>query len=81
MFSEIFKSEIYEEEGDGSLYSDKNNPRVFLEIKLGYDNSNPERIEIELFKNIVPKTVENFIQLLPKYKSSIFHRIVKNFCL
>ena len=51
------------------------------------------RIEIELFKNIVPKTAENFRALCTgergtgvngvplTYKNSISHRIIKDFML
>ena len=40
---------------------DPNNPIAILDIAIGLKNS--ERIEIELFRNIVPKTVENFITI------------------
>lgn len=34
---------------------------MYLDIKIGVDESvPPERIIIELFKNLVPKTAENF---------------------
>ena len=51
--------------------------------------SDPQRIEIELFKNLVPKTAENFRALCTgekgmgicgkplHYKGTIFHRLVQ----
>ncbi|MCZ6703607.1 MAG: peptidylprolyl isomerase [Ignavibacteria bacterium] len=40
-------------------------------------------IEIELFADKTPKTVENFVGLVEKgyYKGVIFHRVIKNFML
>ena len=64
----------------------KENPQVFLDIKIG--ENEPKRVEIELFKDKVPKTAENFRCLCtgekdPKlhYKGSIFHRVIKNFMI
>ncbi|KAI3704327.1 hypothetical protein L1987_74545 [Smallanthus sonchifolius] len=44
----------------GEDVSTEENPRVFLDISI---NGRPaaERIEIELFANVVPKTAENFL--------------------
>ncbi|CAD5169710.1 unnamed protein product [Musa acuminata subsp. malaccensis] len=68
----------------------KKNPTVFLDISV--DRNPAERMEIELFADVVPKTAENFRALctgekgigdstrLPlHYKGSFFHRIVKGF--
>lgn len=62
-----------------NLYN-KNNKNVYLDIKI---NDNIERIEIELFNDIVPKTTKNFYELCKNkaYKNIKFHRLVKNFCL
>jgi len=64
----------------------KENPVCFLDIKIG-DNE-PKRVEIELFKDKVPKTCENFRCLCTgekgeklHYKGSIFHRVIKNFMI
>ncbi|WOK99424.1 peptidyl-prolyl cis-trans isomerase CYP63-like isoform X2 [Canna indica] len=68
----------------------KKNPIVFLDISV--DERPAERMEIELFADVVPKTAENFRALctgekgigastgMPLcYKGSVFHRIVKGF--
>ncbi|ORX57457.1 peptidyl-prolyl cis-trans isomerase D [Hesseltinella vesiculosa] len=65
------------------------NPRVFFDISIG---GRPEgRIVFELFKDVVPKTAENFRALctgekgegkagIPlSYKNSTFHRVIKGF--
>lgn len=72
-----------------STLLDKNNPIVFLDISI--DNNTSERIFIELFNHIVPKTSENFRQLCCGeiirngkpigYKNTTIHRIVKGFVI
>eukprot|EP00898_Chlorokybus_atmophyticus_P007909 jgi/Chlat1/8119/Chrsp75S00605 len=65
------------------------NPRVFFDITVG---GQPEgRITFELFRDVVPKTAENFRALCTgergvgasgkplHYKGSPFHRIIKDF--
>ncbi|ORE05064.1 peptidyl-prolyl cis-trans isomerase D [Rhizopus microsporus var. microsporus] len=65
------------------------NPRVYFDITIG---GKPEgRVVFELFKDIVPKTAENFRALCTgekgtgksgkplSYKGCTFHRIIKNF--
>ena len=56
------------------------NQTVYLDIKI---NNNIERVEIELFNDIVPNTSKNFYELCKNkaYKNNKFHRLVKNFCL
>jgi len=70
-----------EREGEG-----KTNPRVFLDISVGGEYVG--RLGIELFSNVVPKTVENFRQLCTgeaderlHFKGSIFHRVINRFML
>ena len=62
------------------------NPKVFLDIKIGENEA--KRVEIELFKDKVPKTSENFRALCTGekgenlcYKNSIFHRVIKDFMI
>ena len=72
MYSAMFNQDIYDkapevvkEKGD---YSDPENPRVFFDIKIG--ESEPERIEFELYANAAPKTAENFRCLCTGEKGS-----------
>lgn len=64
------------------LDSDKNhecdtmNPTVTIETELG-------TIEAELFKDKVPKTVDNFVALAQKgfYDGLLFHRVIPDFMI
>ncbi|KAL2916113.1 Peptidyl-prolyl cis-trans isomerase-like 1 [Polyrhizophydium stewartii] len=63
------------------------NPVVFFDVSIGGQPAG--RIKMELFKDIVPKTAENFRQLctgeyrvrgVPQgYKNCHFHRVIKDF--
>ncbi|KAH7399674.1 peptidyl-prolyl cis-trans isomerase H [Pyrenochaeta sp. MPI-SDFR-AT-0127] len=66
------------------------NPIVFFDVTLGGEKLG--RIKIELFKNVVPKTAENFRQFCtgetknsrgqPQgYKGCKFHRVIKGFMI
>lgn len=59
-FQGLFQEELFEY-NEPTDYSDNNNPVVFLDIAIGEES--PQRIEIELFSNLVPKTAENFLKL------------------
>ena len=61
------------------------NPKVYMNIKIG---EKIKKIKIELFKNIVPITVENFKCLCTgekgeklNYKGKIFDKLIKNFII
>ena len=69
------------------------NPRVFFDITVG--GVAEGRIVFELFKDVTPKTAENFRALCTgekgacigtpqkqlHYKGSTFHRVIKQFML
>jgi len=97
MFNKMFAKEIYTseptktDEAEDSA-SSAENPVVFMDIAVG--DAAPQRIEFELYKNVVPRTAENFRALctgekgLAKgcgkplhYKGSIFHRLIKGFMI
>ncbi|KAK4357434.1 hypothetical protein RND71_023044 [Anisodus tanguticus] len=70
--------------------SKKKNPLVFLDVSI--DGKPAERIVIELFADVVPRTAENFRSLCTgekgvgettgkplHYKGCLFHRVIKGF--
>ncbi|XP_038718320.1 peptidyl-prolyl cis-trans isomerase CYP63-like isoform X2 [Tripterygium wilfordii] len=72
------------------MSKNKKNPLVFLDLSI--DGDPVERVVIELFADIVPKTSENFRALCTgemgigkstgkplHYKGTFFHRIIKGF--
>lgn len=59
-------------------------PTVFMDIKIG--DKAKQRVKMELFASVVPKTAENFRALCTgekggklHFKNSIFHRIIPGF--
>ncbi|EAW11580.1 putative peptidyl-prolyl cis-trans isomerase Cpr7 [Aspergillus clavatus NRRL 1] len=66
-------------------------PRVYFDIQIG--KQKPNRVTLELFNDVVPKTAENFRALCTgekgmgkqgkplSFKGSIFHRVIKQFMI
>ena len=82
IFGKLF-SQNYYEKVEICEYSEEHNPKVYFDVQV--EGEEKERIEFELFKNLVPKTVENFLTLCTdgvevnegkklSYKDTIFHR-------
>jgi len=63
--------------------SDKGNYFMSDSITVAIIKTNMGTIEIELFADETPKTVENFIGLAEKgyYEGVVFHRVIKDFML
>lgn len=57
--------------------SDMKNPMVTIEME------NDEKIVVELFPEIAPNTVRNFISLIEKgfYDGTVFHRVIPGFMI
>ncbi|OXB70898.1 UNVERIFIED_CONTAM: hypothetical protein H355_001666 [Colinus virginianus] len=54
-------------------------PQAFMDVAI--EGENIGRLVLELRGDVVPKTVRNFVGLFPKYKGSIFHRIIPQFVI
>jgi peptidylprolyl isomerase len=72
--------------------SSPSNPRVYFDIEINGQLAG--RIVMELFKNVTPRTAENFRKLCTgecgmskisgkplSYKGSIFHRVISGFMM
>src|ERR1700729_816135 len=72
------------ESGTRSRITDMSKPRVFFDISI--DDKPAGRITMELYNDVVPKTVDNFRALCTHehgfgYKKSQFHRVIPQFML
>lgn len=61
----------------GGAQSDSKNPIVTIAMESG------EIIKVELYPNVAPNTVKNFISLVQKgfYNGTIFHRVIPQFMI
>jgi len=70
--------------GGGSKYTNSKNPQVYFDISI--DKKPAGRITFEIFKDVVPKTAENFRALCTNekgygFKDCPFHRIIPQFMI
>ncbi|KAF1326373.1 Peptidyl-prolyl cis-trans isomerase, partial [Globisporangium splendens] len=94
VFGGLFnKVSMYDDKSavEGEPVLDPNNPKVFFDIKIGEEDAG--RVVMQLFKDITPKTAENFRALCTgekgncstgqplHYKGSTFHRVIRNFMI
>lgn len=91
MFANMFSKPLTEDKEEKSEYSDSENPIVYFDVRIG--EKEPQRIEMELYKNLVPKTAENFRALCTgekgigksgkplHFKGCAFHRLIKDFMI
>lgn len=87
----MFSKQLYDDVKAPGDYSDPSNPKVFFDVQIG--DQEIKRMEFELYKNLVPKTAENFRALCTgekgegkagkplHFKNSIFHRLIKGFMI
>lgn len=66
----------FSQERIGDMQAKGTNPVIVFETNQG-------NIEIKLFNDVAPKTVENIVGLIAKkyYDGLIFHRVIKNFMI
>jgi cyclophilin family peptidyl-prolyl cis-trans isomerase len=60
----------------------KSKARIHVFMDISINDENIGKVIIELFNDIVPLTVDNFVYMIKNnYKGSIFHRIIKDFII
>lgn len=52
--------------------------RSLVNVEFTFENGQVEPVQILLFNDIVPKTVENFLRLIPKYIGSRVFKVIKS---
>ncbi|XP_011684552.1 PREDICTED: peptidyl-prolyl cis-trans isomerase D isoform X2 [Wasmannia auropunctata] len=79
------------EEDKSSPLTNEDNPIVFLDVAIGPEKVG--RVVVELFKNVVPRTAENFRVLCTgergaglkaarlHYKGTVFHKVISQFMI
>ncbi len=72
----LFSTSLFAQIKEAPKKTEVKNPIVVLQTNQG-------DIEVELFPDIAPKAVKNFIELSKKgyYNGIIFHRVIKNFMI
>ena len=90
-FGGLFGKVSMYDDKDGILAPSKENPYVFFDIEHGEEKMG--RIVMQIYKDITPKTAENFRCLVTgekgdgksgkplHYKGSTFHRVIKDFMI
>ena len=71
------KNEVAETKDNGDKYKSEDNPVVTIEMESG------DKINLELYPQAAPNTVNNFISLVNKgfYDGTIFHRVIPAFMI
>lgn len=76
-------SETVKDDSNQTETKKEEETKVSEEMTVAVINTNMGTIEIELFADQTPKTVENFVGLAEKgyYNGIIFHRVIANFMI
>jgi cyclophilin family peptidyl-prolyl cis-trans isomerase len=76
-------SETVKDDSNQTEINKEEESKVSKEMTVAVINTNMGKIEIELFEDKTPKTVENFVGLAEKgyYNGIIFHRVIADFMI
>ena len=76
-------SETVKDDSNQTEIKKEEETKVSKEMTVAVMNTNMGKIEIELFADKTPKTVENFVGLAEKgyYNGIIFHRVISDFMI